>query len=520
MQCKARRYEWLDPSIKRTEWSKTEDEKSLHLAKLMPTQWRTIAPIVAGLAGPSDDIGPSVDDIRRLRPGEIDPDPETKPARPDPIDMGEDDYFFLSLLLLVPNTQGKKAKRKARERQLEEARRLAVLQKKRELKSIGIIMRHKTKKKTWMYYNTDIPFEKKAVPGFYDTSEERSHVAAASKKRKRQRKNAAGKEGDDGPTHQTKFIAATASAQRDAQIQKLKGAELIGRRRKLVLPPAQVGEMELEDIIEIGQERTQKHCGRLISDYEGLETAQMARTPRTTPQLDNVMMEAQNLRRLTIAQTPLLGDENTPLHASPGGGFDGSHDVSGNVSATPLRTPLCDTLSIDSGDHSAPGDDLRDQQLYSAGFMNLPRPENNFELLVPDDDPGEGPIEEEELRLLARRLQAVQLGLPRPIIVDITALMQRLSPEVFDQDLAHAQELTGASESLSLEAAKVAIHAELSGLVGFPSSNAHQLHQAKAERKLGVILGGYQQHVVIVKGFKTPGGSGVRVRRVGVRVGI
>lgn len=80
----------------------------------MPTQWRTIAPIVGrtatqcleryqklldeaeakeneelGLAGPSD-YGPSADDIRKLRPGEIDPDPETKPARPDPIDMDED----------------------------------------------------------------------------------------------------------------------------------------------------------------------------------------------------------------------------------------------------------------------------------------------------------------------------------------------------------------------------------------------------------------------------------------------
>ena len=39
----------------------------------------------------------------------------------------------------LANTQGKKAKRKeARERQLEEARRLAVLQKKRELKAAGI----------------------------------------------------------------------------------------------------------------------------------------------------------------------------------------------------------------------------------------------------------------------------------------------------------------------------------------------------------------------------------------------
>ena len=93
----------------------TEDEKLLHLAKLMPTQWRTIAPIVGrtatqcleryqklldeaeakeneelGLAGPGGEAGPSADDVRKLRPGEIDPDPETKPARPDPIDMDED----------------------------------------------------------------------------------------------------------------------------------------------------------------------------------------------------------------------------------------------------------------------------------------------------------------------------------------------------------------------------------------------------------------------------------------------
>ena len=82
----------------------------------MPTQWRTIAPVVGrtatqcleryqklldeaeakeheelGLAGPSDGtIGPTADEVRKLRPGEIDPDPETKPARPDPIDMDED----------------------------------------------------------------------------------------------------------------------------------------------------------------------------------------------------------------------------------------------------------------------------------------------------------------------------------------------------------------------------------------------------------------------------------------------
>lgn len=86
----------------------------------MSTQWRTIAPIVGrtatqcleryqksldefeakeneelGLAGTSDDVGPSIDYIRRLRP-ESDPDPETKPARPDPIDMDEDGTLSFS----------------------------------------------------------------------------------------------------------------------------------------------------------------------------------------------------------------------------------------------------------------------------------------------------------------------------------------------------------------------------------------------------------------------------------------
>ncbi|KJH40244.1 hypothetical protein DICVIV_13813 [Dictyocaulus viviparus] len=46
----ARRFEWLDPGIKKTEWSREEDEKLLYLAKLMPTHWRTIAPIVGRTA--------------------------------------------------------------------------------------------------------------------------------------------------------------------------------------------------------------------------------------------------------------------------------------------------------------------------------------------------------------------------------------------------------------------------------------------------------------------------------------
>ncbi|KAH7913466.1 pre-mRNA splicing factor component-domain-containing protein [Hygrophoropsis aurantiaca] len=617
-QCKARWYEWLDPSIKKTEWSKTEDEKLLNLAKLMPTQWRTIAPIVGrtatqcleryqklldeaeakeneelGLSGPGGpESGPNADDIRRLRPGEIDPDPETKPARPDPIDMDEDEKEMLSeARARLANTQGKKAKRKARERQLEEARRLAVLQKKRELKAAGIIMRHKTKNKG-MDYNADIPFEKKPAPGFYDTSEEQARITSApvgqslrrlenkrkpeeeeAERKKRQRKTAAGKEGSENSGHQTKFIAA-----RDAQIQKLKEAESIGRRRKLVLPGAQVGEAELEEIVKIGQvgesakalvSGGSEATNKLLSDYEGLEGARTARTPRTAPQHDNVMAEARNLRNMTIAQTPLLGDENTPMHTGPGGGtgFESatprhqvpftpnplasfrngdSVDISATprpdgksiTSATPLRTPMRDNLSINPVNGMPMVENTpREQRLRTdsakralkAGFMSLPKPENNFELLVPEDeedDTTESLLteedaaerdarlkrqrEEQERKALARRSQAVQLGLPRPSRVDLSKLMDDLDLNEDQDELTDARKLihkelaelllhdsivhplpgtTLPGGTLSsyqipddetLAVAKEQIHFELASLIGFTSASEEQLREGLA----------------------------------------
>lgn len=181
-QCKARWYEWLDPSIKKVEWSREEEEKLLHLAKIMPTQWRTIAPIVGRTAAQclehyetlldqAQQQNIQVDDPRKLRPGEVDPVPETRPAHPDPIDMDEDEKEMLSeARARLANTQGKKAKRKAREKQLEESRRLATLQKRRELKVAGIHL--SSFKIKGMNYNVDIPFERNPPPGLFNTSSE------------------------------------------------------------------------------------------------------------------------------------------------------------------------------------------------------------------------------------------------------------------------------------------------------------------------------------------------------------
>ena len=77
----------------------------------------------------------------------------------------------------LANTQGKKANRKAREKQLGEARRLASLQKRRELRAAGIIIgsgwAYKMKKHRLMDYNNEIPFEKQVPAGFHDPSEDK-----------------------------------------------------------------------------------------------------------------------------------------------------------------------------------------------------------------------------------------------------------------------------------------------------------------------------------------------------------
>jgi len=76
-QCKARWYEWLDPSIKKTEWTRDEEEKLLHLAKIMPTQWRTIAPMIGRTAAQC------LDHYEKLLDAAQDRDPDAAPAADD-----------------------------------------------------------------------------------------------------------------------------------------------------------------------------------------------------------------------------------------------------------------------------------------------------------------------------------------------------------------------------------------------------------------------------------------------------
>lgn len=383
-QCKARWYEWLDPSIKKTEWTREEEEKLLHLAKLMPTQWRTIAPIIGRTAAQClehyeylldqaqrrEEDGDVADDPRKLKPGEIDPNPETKPARPDPKDMDEDELEMLSeARARLANTQGKKAKRKAREKQLEEARRLAALQKRRELRMAGIELAPRKKKKRGVDYNAEIPFQKKPAPGLYDTSEEVYEPIEPDYKKLRQQQL-------DG-----ELRSEREEKERKKDKQKLKqrkendmptamlsgNVEPTKKRSKLVLPTPQISDAELEQVVKLGkasentrevvEETGSKASNALLADYNLTPNTANIRTPRTPlSSRDTILMEAQNIMALTNVDTPLKGGLNTPLHDSDFSSVTPKRDLiqtPNNLISTPFRTPSQGSIS----DGMTPGQD-------------------------------------------------------------------------------------------------------------------------------------------------------------------
>ncbi|CAH2071633.1 unnamed protein product, partial [Iphiclides podalirius] len=451
-QCKARWYEWLDPSIKKTEWSREEDEKLLHLAKLMPTQWRTIAPIIGRTAAQcleryeylldqaqkkeeGEDMG---DDPRKLKPGEIDPNPETKPARPDPKDMDEDELEMLSeARARLANTQGKKAKRKAREKQLEEARRLAALQKRRELSAAGISVPIRRKKKRGVDYNKEIPFEKKPAAGFYDTSTEVVDPMAPDFSRLRQQHL-------DGELHSEKEEKERRKDKQKLKQRKendvpqamLQGDQPARKRSKLVLPEPQVSDQELQQVVKLGRasEAARESAGAAGAPTDAL-LATYALTPapatalRTPAHQDRIMMEAQNVMALTHVDTPLKGGLNTPLHESDFSGAlpqtqavatpntllvtpfrssrteastPGSFNTpsQGQNAQPALATPaLRDKLSINPEDRVGPGETPQvanqiQKQLKASvrtALQSLPTPRNDYEIVVPDesDEPTE-----------------------------------------------------------------------------------------------------------------------------------
>eukprot|EP01134_Creolimax_fragrantissima_P007395 CFRG7395T1 len=515
-QCKARWYEWLDPSIKKTEWTREEEEKLLHLAKLFPTQWRTIAPMIGRTGGQclahyeylldqaQQKDGVDEGDPRKLKPGEIDPNAESKPARPDPVDMDEDEKEMLSeARARLANTVGKKAKRKAREKQLEEARRLSMLQKRRELRAAGIDIKKRFKKnKHRIDYNAEIPFEKKVPLGFYDVDDE--HVMENStefKAKTLEQLEGRRRDKDEADLRKKDKEKATdrkGKAMADAIKQLNNATEPPRKRSKLVLPNPQVSDVELEKIVKVGaQSMTMEDdngvTGELLSDYSAtLADSLPTRTPRIPMAEDTILQEAQNLIALTNAQTPLLGGDNVTLNQSSFKGVTpqrqimqtpntvlktpahaGLPDASGRTPSVPMTprlgdgrlaaTPARDTLGINVFEASeTPGVVSKNEMMNNktgllAGLRSLPRPKNDFEVVVPENEdlPEEVEVEREEdaeerdarrkekeaedLAIeMERRSTAIKRDLPRPLRINPQTGVAELSGVVTDLQIADA----------------------------------------------------------------------------------
>lgn len=202
------------------------------------------------------------------------------------------------------------------------------------------------------------------------------------------------------------------------------------------------------------------------------------------------MAEARNLRNMIQAQTPLLGEENTPLHVPEGTGFQGvtprhqvaftpnplatprttngdNHGFELGGGVTPLRTPARDALGINSSD-GAGSFALRDirsrinseKRALSSALSSLPEPVNDFSIVIPEDEEEststtfiEEDAAERDARLkrdaeerlrreLARRSLAIQKSLPRPVNVNVLTLRNRLENLVLNDEedpLAEAQ---------------------------------------------------------------------------------
>lgn len=205
-QCEIRWNEFLNPQLNFMGFSKEEDIKLLTLARKLPNQWRTISDMMGRTAQlcmerynkllSSEDISElNESDVNKdlrvgtssgFKVGDINPHADTQIAKPDNNELEDDEKEMLAeARARLLNTQGKKGTRRIRERMLEESKRIAELQKRRELKQAGVKLSAKKQKKKYtdeIDYNADIPYEQAPMPGLYDTEKEDQQMLKQLKK--------------------------------------------------------------------------------------------------------------------------------------------------------------------------------------------------------------------------------------------------------------------------------------------------------------------------------------------------
>ncbi|ONH67518.1 Pre-mRNA-splicing factor CEF1 [Cyberlindnera fabianii] len=352
--------------------------------------------------------------------GDFNLNAEHKEAIPDAVDLDDDEKEMLSeARARLANTKGKKATRKARERMLEESKRIALLQKRRELKQAGITTKLKAPKKkfaTQFDYNADIPFEHRPTGGFYDTVEETGSNDQAL--REFQRKvDKSGVKDDKAREKRPRNDKIQTTIEKEAKPQD---EDSLFKKRKLELPEPEFKEDDLSKLSKL--------------DDSELETALKERANAVGSNIDDRIKDAaQRIREEKRIQSALLiteegeGEED---EASQTADSDEVHDQFAPTSGeTDVKTSIRDRLAA------------------------LPKPKNDFELIDEDEedvefgetedvdgmsktvvstsipeDEGEKErlravkAEEERKNALKRRSQAVQKGLLVPSVEPGTKL--------------------------------------------------------------------------------------------------
>jgi pre-mRNA-splicing factor CDC5/CEF1 len=421
-QCKERYESWIDPRISKQEWTREEDERLLHYARVFPSAWRTVAQLMSsrtasqciqryqqlldeeekkqsgefaltGVEGESS--APTADDVRKLRPGEVDVDIASRPARPDAVDMDEDELEMLSeARARLANTQGKKSKRKARERQLETSRRIALLQKRRELKMSGINIKLKFNKKGEMDYNADIPFERQPAEGFFDTMEEIE-------------RNAKEKEDFDPRKQQ---IALKRKNQDDEQDDRKNKKRATDSKPSISMPPPSV--------------------------FRAARPTLNLPEPSVNDQAVDMVVKSIK------AQQGAFDDDSgqTPMVATS--------RPSERTGATPFKTPAQRVQALSQTPARTPLETTREKQNLLAKLQSLPKPKvEEYEIDIGEENRVEKAVEEAKLvedasirdarekalreaaekAEFLRQSQVVQRRLPKPVVVDITAMLKNAS---------------------------------------------------------------------------------------------
>eukprot|EP00767_Chilomastix_cuspidata_P003131 gnl/Chilomastix_cuspidata/3248.p1 GENE.gnl/Chilomastix_cuspidata/3248~~gnl/Chilomastix_cuspidata/3248.p1 ORF type:complete len:650 (+),score=201.21 gnl/Chilomastix_cuspidata/3248:145-2094(+) len=373
-QCRARWYEYLSPRVKKREWTIEEEEKLLQSAESFPSQWRTIAQIVGRTSFQCHEhYQHLISEAQGRTDGDEDMTgeaaPEVLPARADPKDLDDSTREMISeTKARIANVLGKKSKRRMRERQLEQSRRLATIQQNRELKASGMAPQMRRRRMKGIDYNTETFLKHAPAPGPFNASEEMRRekplvgknfrvmtVAEADgdsrtwAERVEDEKRTA-KERLKQNAYQNALVTLAANSSADQ-----KKARFIPRTGSLRLPPCSMSstdnkkllkliraESEIAELVRADEEADMMPTDVLVSEMgKSLSVAQMMMRGVRTPAASTSVMETARAHSVIVSrdsQAPSVGFEMPlPSEASVPSLFDEFQSFArGPGGATPL----------------------------------------------------------------------------------------------------------------------------------------------------------------------------------------